>query len=117
MMFPLAHGQTVDRERRHLVLDPYSDEYTKADWTNPDTIELEGVLLAPSSSVEPSSETRSQRITQMSIYCAPTDDVLPEDRIRVGTVVWEVVSEVNDWKNAFTGWNPGKEFSIKKVKG
>jgi hypothetical protein len=116
-VFPLANGETVVRERRKLVEDPYSEEETLADWTDPDKIDLEGVAIAPSSSTEPVSDARQQVITQMSIYCAPTDDVLPKDRIRARSGLWSVEGEVADWKNALTGWNPGAEFRIKKVSG
>ncbi len=46
-MFPLADGQTVIRERRRLVLDPYSQENTLADWSDPLQLTLEGVAIAP----------------------------------------------------------------------
>lgn len=116
-MFPLANGESVTRERGQLVPDPYSGEATKRVWTDPDLLELEGVAIAPSSSVEPVSDDRQQVITQMSIYCGPGEDILPEDRIRARSGVWDVVGEVADWKNAFTGWNPGAEFRLKKVVG
>ncbi|MET3349641.1 UNVERIFIED_ORG: hypothetical protein ABID57_001313 [Arthrobacter sp. UYEF1] len=116
-MFPLAHGETVTRERAQLVPDPYSGESTKRDWTAPAMIELEGVAIAPSSSTETRTEDRSSITTGMSLYAAPGVDVLPHDRIRARSGLWDVEGEVADWKNALTGWNPGVEFRVRKVAG
>jgi len=116
-MFPMAYGEDVVRERRRLVLDPYSNEQTLADWSDPDKATIEGVAIAPSSSTEPLQDDRRQVITRMSIYCAPGSDVRPADRIRARTGLWEVVGEIADWHNPFTGWNPGVEFELKKVMG
>lgn len=102
-MFPLADGQTVIRERRRLVLDPYSQENTLADWSDPLQLTLEGVAIAPpSSSVEVADVNRTQVITQMSIYCGPDEDILEGDRIRDGSVLWDVEGEVANWKNPLT---------------
>jgi hypothetical protein len=116
-MFPLAHGETVVRERAQLVTDPYSNEQTKRDWTDPDKLTLEGVAIAPSSSTETSTENRNTIETAMSLYGAPGIDVLSHDRIRARSGLWTVEGEIADWKNALTGWNPGVEFRVKKVAG
>lgn len=116
-MFPLADGQTVVRERRRLVMDPYSNEATQADWSDPLELVLEGVAIAPSSSIEPLAVDRRQVVTQMSIYCGADEDILEGDRIRDGSVRWEVEGEVANWKNPLTGWAPGAEFRIRKVVG
>jgi len=116
-MFPLADGETVTRLRRKMVTDPYSQEESLGDWAEPDELPVEGVAIAPSSTVEPVNDSRAQVITQMSIYCGPDEDVLPEDRIRARSGVWEVQGEVQAFPNPLTGWNPGSEFAIKKVHG
>lgn len=116
-MFPLANGETVTRERGQLVADAYSGQPTKRVWTDPDSIELEGVAIAPSSSTETRTEDRSSVTTGMSLYAAPGVDVLPHDRIRARSGLWDVEGEVADWKSALTGWNPGVEFRVKKVAG
>lgn len=116
-MFPLAHGETVVRERRRLVLDPYSNEETRADWSEPDELEIEGVAIAPGTSTETRTENRTTISSGMSLYCSPGMDVKPDDRIRARSGLWEVDGEVADWRNALTGWNPGAEFSLKKVEG
>ncbi|YCK83517.1 hypothetical protein M1D89_09940 [Arthrobacter sp. D3-18] len=116
-MFPLANGETVVRERAQLVNDTYSGEATKRDWSEPATIDIEGCAIAPSSSVETQTENRNTVSTAMSLYCAPGTDVLPQDRIRARSGLWQVEGEVADWHNALTGWNPGVEFRVTKVVG
>lgn len=116
-MFPLADGETVVRLRRRLVRDPYSNEETLADWSDPDELEVEGVALGPSSTVEPSALGREQVVSQMSVYCGPDEDILPEDRIRARSGVWDVVGEVPPFVNPFTAWSPGAELAIRKVRG
>ncbi|MDJ0321661.1 hypothetical protein [Pseudarthrobacter sp. PS3-L1] len=113
----MSDGQTVDRLRRGTVIDPYSQEPTLADWDSATVLELEGVAIAPSSSSETVADNRGQVITQMSIYCGVDQDVAEHDRIRDRNVLWEVQGEVAQWRNPFTGWAPGAEFSIRKVTG
>ncbi|QSZ49407.1 hypothetical protein [Arthrobacter sp. D5-1] len=116
-MFPLANGQMVIRERRRQITDPYSQDSTLADWSDPLELTLEGVAIAPSSSVESNAVDRNPVVTQMSIYCGPDEDILAGDRIRDGATLWDVQGEVANWKNALTGWAPGAEFRVKKVTG
>lgn len=116
-MFPLANGETVVRERRQLVLDPYSKEETLGDWSNPDRLDIDGVAIAPGTGTETKSVNRTVLTTPMSIYGPPGMDVLPKDRIRARSGLWEVEGEVADWKNALTGWNPGAEFALRKWAG
>lgn len=116
-LFPMRHGETVGRERGVPVLDPYSQEMTSRDWSNPEVLELAGVAIAPTSSVEPLADDRQMVITGMSLYCASGADVLPEDRIRARSGLWDVIGAVSEWKHPMTGWDPGAEFRIRKVDG
>lgn len=116
-MFPLANGETVTRIRRKLVLDPYSQEQTLGSWEDADELDIEGVAIAPSSSIEQTTENRQMITTAMSIYGEPDMDVKAQDRIRARTGLWTVEGENADWMNALTGWNPAAELRIKKVVG
>lgn len=116
-MFPLSDGETVIRERRRMIPDPYSGESTLADWSDPLQLTVEGVAIALSSTVEPVNDSRQQVITQMSVYCGPGEDILPEDRIRVRSGLWHVQGTIQAFPNPFTGWEPGAEFAIRKVDG
>lgn len=116
-MFPLSRGETVVRERAAAILDPYSEEITGRDWGNPALLTLEGVAIAPASTVETSADNRQMVVTGMSLYFATGLDVLPGDRVRARSGLWEVEGEVLDWHHPFTGWSPGSQVSIKKVVG
>lgn len=116
-MFPLKHGETVTRLRRAMVLDPYSQEYTQGSWDGAEELEIRGVAIAPASSVEPALDGRQQVVTAMSVYGAQGLDILPADRIRARSGMWDVVGDEQAWSNPFTGWAPGSEYAIKGVAG
>lgn len=116
-MFPLKHGETITRLRRRMVLDPYSGETTLGTWDGADELSIEGCAVAPSSTSEPLNANRQMVITNMSVYGPPGMDVLPEDRIRARSGLWDVAGESARWSNPFTGWRPGDEFPLKKVDG
>lgn len=116
-MFPLKHGETVTRLRRTMVLDPYSGEETLGSWDAPDELTIEGVAIAPASSVEPAVDGRQQVVTAMSLYGAQGLDIRPADRIRARSGVWDVVGDEQAWSNPFTGWAPGSEYAIKRAVG
>lgn len=116
-MFPLKHGETVTRIRRQLTLDPYSQEMTQGSWEGAGELPIPGCAVAPSSSVEQSSDDRQMVITSMSLYCAQGSDVLPADRIRARSGLWEVTGHDLAWINPFTGWAPGSEFQLRRVEG
>jgi hypothetical protein len=116
-MFPLKHGETVKRVRRQMTTDPYSAEQTLGSWDAAPEITIEGTAIAPSSTSETTTDDRGQVITVMSLYGAQGLDVLPEDRIRARSGLWDVVGEEQVWTNPFTGWSPGSEWQIRKVVG
>lgn len=116
-MFPLRHGETVTRLRRQMVLDPYSEEETLGSWEDAAELQLVGVAIGPSSATELTTEDRQQVITVMALYGAQGLDVLPDDRIRARSGLWEVRGEEQAWTNPFTGWSPGSEWQLRKVVG
>lgn len=121
-MFPLPFGETAVRLRRRMIEDPYSGELTRSDWSNHDELEIEGAAVAPSSSTDQvgTSNTNTNRqlvITMMSVYGPTGMDVREDDRIRVRSGLWDVIGDKADWRNPFTGWEPGDEFPVKRVKG
>ena len=111
------HGETVTRERAAPVTDPYSGEASGSDWSTPDTLQIVGAAIGPSSTSEVLGDDRSQVITSMSLYCASGLDVKPDDRIRSRSGLWDVVGEEQVWSNPFTGWAPGSEYQLRRVAG
>lgn len=116
-MFPLRHGETVTRLRRRMVLDPYSGEETQGSWDAPDELEIVGVAIGPSSTVEFVTNDRSQVTTSMSLYGTQGLDVKPADRIRARSGLWDVVGDELAYTSPFTGWDAGSEYQVRRVSG
>lgn len=125
MRFP--HGETVFRDRRASIPDPYNpDRIIPGDFDPDLTIELSEAFVASSSSTAPQDATRSQILTTKSLYLSePGADVLPGDRIRVGGVIDDFdtgvaymveVVPVAD-VNPFTGWQPVLEVPLENAEG
>ncbi|WP_431785376.1 hypothetical protein [Microbacterium maritypicum] len=133
--FPLMEfpgGETVVRERRQPVIDPYNpDARVPGSWEDPLAyLELVEAFVASSSSTAPLDATRSQILTEKSLYLTnPSADVKPRDRIRRGgtldedTGVWSggEVLYVNVRPaadtNPFTGWQPVVEIPLDMTEG
>lgn len=115
MRFPLKHGETVVRLRRKLVHDPYSGEETLSDWEDVDELEIKGVAIAPTSSVEVDEAGRQMVVTGVSVYGASDADIAAEDRLRARSGLWDVVGDYVVWRSPFTDWEPGAQASIRKV--
>ncbi|MDZ4045172.1 MAG: hypothetical protein U1E32_05265 [Rhodoglobus sp.] len=128
----LTCGQPIHRDRRAMVADPMNpSRQVEGDFDPELTItltaeDLTGAAVMPSSSVAPLDATRSQILTQESLYLSdPTADVRPRDRIRVGGTaedftsgtpyIVEVVPAAP--MNPFTGWQPVKEVPLQNKIG
>lgn len=109
--------EPVTRLRRRLVLDPYSQEYTLADWTDPDRLPIDDAAVGPSSSVLVTDATRQQVDTSVSLYCLADADVEPGDRIVARDRTWEVEGEALAIVNPLTGWRAGREVRLGRVIG
>lgn len=130
MEFPF--GEQVVRERRQQVLDPYDPgALVPGSWEDPlDYLEVEQAFVASSSSTAPVDATRSQILTEKSLYCTePSVDVRPGDRIRRGGVRDE---DTGTWSggevlyvnvrpaadtNPFSGWQPVIEIPLDMTEG
>lgn len=130
MEFPF--GELVVRERRQPVIDPYDPgTQVPGSWDDPLTyLPLEQAFVASSSSTAPVDATRSQILTEKSLYLTdPHADVLPGDRIRRGGVLDE---DTGVWSggdvlyvnvrpaadtNPFTGWQPVVEIPLDVSEG
>lgn len=117
-----AFGETVIRERRPRVPNPYNpDEMVAGDWTDElDKLEIEDASIDSRSSIAPASPTRSQVLTTQTLYVDSQDDVDVKvgDRIRVSDdeVYYVNVRPVRG-KNPFTGWRPPVEIQLDMTEG
>lgn len=130
MEFP--GGEQVVRERRQPVTDPYNpSSQVPGSWGDPLAyLVLEQAFVASSSSTAPVDATRSQILTEKSLYLTdPSADVQPGDRIRRGgtldvvsgvwsggTVLYVNVRPAAD-TNPFTGWQPVVEIPLEVSEG
>lgn len=116
-----AHGQTVTRERRRPVPDPYNpDRQVPGSWEDElDVLELPAAWIAPSSSVSTRDATRTQILTSLSLFCTDPDaDVRAGDRIRAGSAdPMYVHVRPQAPMNPFTGWQPIVEVPLEEVEG
>jgi hypothetical protein len=130
MEFPF--GEQVVRERRQLVTDPYDPgTHVPGSWDDPlNYLELERAFVASSSSTSPVNATRSQILTEKSLYLTdPSADVQAGDRIRRGGILDE---DTGKWSggdvlyvhvrpaadtNPFTGWQPVVEIPLEVSEG
>jgi hypothetical protein len=79
---------------------------------------IEGGAFAPGSSTE-DTDRKSQTVTYAKLYAPPgSPAVTAKNKLRFpGSVVWEIDGEPLPWASPLTGWAPGAEINIKRVKG
>lgn len=113
------YGQTVVRLRAPLVEDRYGSMIR--DWSDPDAIErltYTGVGVAPRFRDEDLAAGRQGIVTGLALYLLLSDvDIHPHDRLELGEDVYEVVGEIANWCNPFTGWYPGVVVNIERMEG
>lgn len=113
-----AHGQTVYRDRRPQVTDPYNPARTEpGSWANAVTITIDGAYVGPASSTAVADPTRNQLQVDRSLYCDPSADVQVGDRIRAGSETFEVRELPDAPTNPWTGWRPLLEVPLERVVG
>jgi hypothetical protein len=122
-------GQTVFRDRKPLITDPYNpSRQIRGPFDVSLTISLPGAFVAsPSNQIPPLPDaTRSQLLTRKSLYLTnPDADVIKGDRIRVGGTHSDMESGdpyfVDERPaadvNPFTGWQPAVEIPLKLTEG
>ncbi|MDT0302903.1 hypothetical protein [Streptomonospora wellingtoniae] len=78
---------------------------------------VEGCAVYPRTSTETATGGTTV-ITGRTLLAPIGADILPEDQITLpdGTV-WSVEGDVGPWSSPFTGWSPGLEVNLERVKG
>jgi hypothetical protein len=116
MDFP--QGQTVQRDRRKTVPDPYSSAGTApGEWGDADSVTIANAWVASSSSSSTRDATRVQILTAKSLFCQPDADVRAGDRIRVDGETYYIRVKPAADRNPFTGWRPVLEVPVEEVSG
>lgn len=111
------HGETVVRQRGVPFLDPYSNEQTGIDWSDPATATFEHCAVWQDSSVEPTQDARTAVITITSVAFTAGADVLAGDRLLIRGGTYEVQGDPFDWRSPFSGWEPGLVARAQRVEG
>ena len=113
----LPHGETVTRLRAASVLDPYSNELTDLNWDDLDELDIVGVAVEPSASAE-TVEGGSERLTiDFTLYLPFQADIDPLDRIVVRGETCTVEGARLDWRNPYTGSEPGSVLKYRRMAG
>lgn len=112
-----AFGETVTRQRATAGTDPYSGEATALDWTAPDELVISGVAVAPGGFSEFATPDRTRVDIDFTLYSDFQADIEPLDRVIVRGLTCEVVGKRQDWRNPFTGNEPGSVVEVRKVAG
>jgi hypothetical protein len=115
------NGQSVVRERQQMVASPANPaRLIPAGWDvlPLDVLTIAGASVASSSSALQASASRSQILTEKSLFVTDVSvDVLPGDRVRYGSSVGYVRAMPEADVNPFTGWQPVKEIPLEEVDG
>jgi hypothetical protein len=114
MNFP--HGETVDVLTAGSVADPYSGEPSEW-WDTPVEVTHAGVAVEPRPSEEPVQDARNAVTSGFTLYGLPAGSVTPANRVRVRGEVYDVLGEPAEWRNPFTGWEPGIVVQVGRVEG
>ena len=91
-------GETVVRVRAVPVLDPYSNEETDLDWSDPDLLDIETLAPAePRPSSEPVQDARNAVTSGWTLYLPATADITAADRVRVRGMEYPVQGVPSVW--------------------
>lgn len=107
------YGETATVIRAGLSDDGYGNQVR--DWTTAVRTPSPGWGFAPRHGDENTIAGSQGVIVGLTGYGPPGADVLPTDRMEVRGEVYEVVGEVGEWRNPFTGWEPGVEVALRRV--
>jgi hypothetical protein len=79
---------------------------------------IAGGAFAPGSSTE-DTDRKAQIVDRAVLYAPPgSTPVTDQNKLRFpGGVIWEVDGTPLPWSSPLTGWTPGAEIHIKRVRG
>ena len=115
------HGTIVYRLRAALTDTGYGGKKVRADWNNPDELEIPGAYIGPASTTVALAAGREQASESVSLFCEGEWDVQQGDRIRNGPdgaalyTIEGIPPEAAT--NPFTGWQPPREIPLIRYLG
>lgn len=112
-----AYGETVTRLRATTATDPYSNEATAEDWSNPTELAIDGCAVADGGSLEPLQNARNSVESDFDVLAPFGSDIRANDRLVIRGLTCETVGRPFDWQSPFTGWEAGMVVHAKIVEG
>lgn len=113
MDFP--YGETIQVLSPTETTDAYNN--TVEDWTSPTEVGVDGVAVEPRPSSEDNRDARNAVISGFTLYIPAGTAVTAANRVRVRGEVYLVDGEPAEWRNPFTGWEPGSVVQTKRMEG
>lgn len=115
MTYPF--GETVTRHRPTAEADPYSGENTDLDWDAAVDTDFTGIAVEPGPSAEAAEAGRSRLDVDFTLYGPFEWDIRPLDQVTVRGQRCTVEGARADWRNPYTGNEPGSVVEVKRVAG
>lgn len=112
-MFPF--GETVDVLSPATSTDRYNN--TAEDWTTPTSTAIDGVAVEPRPSAEDHRDGRNAVTSGFTLYVPAGSAITAKNRIRVRGDIYAVDGDPAEWRNPFTGWEPGTVVQTKRMEG
>jgi hypothetical protein len=112
-MFPF--GETVEVLSPSSTTDAYNN--TVEDWTTPTETPVEDVGVEPRPSTEDNRDARNAVTSGFTLYMPAGSVVTAKNRVRVRGDDYAVDGEPAEWRNPFTGWEPGLVVQTKRMEG
>lgn len=110
-------GETITRQRATASADPYSGEDTDLSWSSPVEVSIDDVAVEPVFQSETLEVGRERVDIDLRLYLPYGADVQPLDRVVVRGSTFEVNGARGDWRNPFTGEEPGSVVECRRVAG
>lgn len=112
-MFPF--GETVQVLSSSSTTDAYNN--TVEDWATPTETAVADVAVEPRPSTEDNRDARNAVTSGFTLYMPAGSVVTAKNRIRVRGDDYAVDGEPAEWRNPFTGWEPGLVVQTKRMEG
>lgn len=116
MRFP--NGETAYVIRAKRVLDPYSGEVERLDWSQASRTPYDDCAFAPRVTDEPAKPGEAAVFVEGTVFSPHADmDVTAYDRIEIAGHVWDIDGEPILWRNPISGWTPGWAIKVRRREG
>lgn len=113
------YGETVTRLQPHYQGDPYGGA-PQPNWADPIRTEIPGCVVYPLGAVgDEQIDVGRPEITQqtLTVLLPPGTELDSGDRVEYRGHDFEVIGATFQFRNPFTGWQPGGQATIRRIQG